>query len=236
MGLVWSLFNPLLTLFTYTFVFSVVFKSRWGPEDTNGSHVTFAIVLFSGMTVYGLFAECVNRAPHLITSNINFVKKVIFPLEILPWVAIGSALFHAAINVGVLLLAEFLVVGQVPWTALLFPIVLLPLVFCTVGLAWFLATTGVYIRDIGQITNVFTMMVLFLAPVFYPRTSLPPRLQELIILNPLTFVVEASRQLLLWGQLPNWTGVLVSYGVSAVFCWLGFWWFQKTRKGIADVL
>ena len=160
MGLAWSFFNPLLMLIIYTFVFSVVFKARWvvGGDE---SKADFAILLFVGMIVHGLFAECVNRAPGLILSNVNYVKKVIFPLEILPWVAFGSALFHTAISIIVLLVAQLVLYQQIPWTVVFFPFVLVPLVFATMGFAWFLAALGVYVRDIGQITSFFTTALFF---------------------------------------------------------------------------
>ena len=153
-GLAWSFINPLLMLTVYTFVFSVVFKARWGT-DANESRADFAIVLFVGMIVFGLFAETVNRAPGQIISNVNYVKKVVFPLEILSLVSLGSVLFHSMVSLAVLLVAQFIINRAIPWTAVLFPLVLLPLIFTSLGVAWFLAALGVYIRDIGQIITVF---------------------------------------------------------------------------------
>ena len=159
MGLAWSFFNPVLMLAVYTFFFSVVFKSRWGVGDTGGK-VDFAVVLFVGLIIHGLFAECINRAPTLINSNVNYVKKVVFPLEVFPWIALGSALFHAAISMVVLLVLQFILAGAVPWTAIFFPVILVPLIFITLGFAWFLAATGVYLRGIGQTTGLVTSVLL----------------------------------------------------------------------------
>ena len=235
MGILWSFFNPLLMLVIYTFVFSVVFKSRWGtgPED---SKLNFAIILFVGMIVHSLFAECVTRAPGLILSNVNYVKKVIFPLEVLPWVAFGSALFHSLISLAVLLLVQLVLVQQLPWTAILFPIVLLPLMFLTMGFSWFLASVGVYVRDISQITGMFTSILFFLSPIVYPVSSLPVQYQAWMQLNPLAFVIEQGRNTLILGVLPDvgqWCVMLVA---GLMFAMGGFAWFQKTRKGFADVL
>ena len=235
MGITWSFFNPILLLLVYTFVFSVVFKARWGIGGDE-SRIVFAIVLFVGMIVHGLFAECLNRAPGLILSNVNYVKKVIFPLEILPCVALGSALFHAAISLVVLLLAELIFHQQLMWAVLLFPCVLLPLVFATMGIAWFLAGLGVYVRDIGQITGMVTTLLLFLSPVFYPISALPEQYQTWLRLNPLTFIIEESRNTLIFGRVPDmgeW-GMMLAAGLLT--CWAGFAWFQKMRKGFADVL
>lgn len=235
LGIVWSFFNPVLMLVVYTFVFSVVFKARWGAGGEE-SKVNFAIVLFVGMIVHGLFAECVNRAPGLILSNVNYVKKVIFPLEILPVIAMGSALFHTLASLIVLLGAILLAGSGISWTIMFFPLVILPLLLATMGVAWFLAALGVYVRDVAQITGMITTVLMFLSPVFYPLSALPEKYQDWLRLNPLTFIIEEARQVMVFGQLPNFTGWAVYLAASCLIAWLGFAWFQKTRKGFADVL
>jgi homopolymeric O-antigen transport system permease protein len=235
MGIAWSFFNPLLMLVIYTFVFSIVFKARWGM-GSNESRTDFAIVLFVGMIVHGLFAECVNRAPGLILSSVNYVKKVVFPLEILPWVAFGSALFHSSISLVVLVLVQLTLRQQLPWTAILFPLVLLPLVFGTMGIALFLAALGVYVRDIGQITGMLTTILFFVSPVIYPISALPKKYQAWLQLNPLTFFLEEGRNTLIFGRLPNFGHWAIMLFTSLLVAWAGFAWFQKTRKGFADVL
>ncbi|AEF95430.1 ABC-2 type transporter [Desulfotomaculum nigrificans CO-1-SRB] len=235
MGLAWSFFNPVLMLFIYTFVFSVVFKARWGVGGEE-SKADFAIILFVGMIVHGLFAECINRAPGLILSNVNYVKKVVFPLEILPWVAMGSALFNSLVSTLVLLLAQLIINQFLPWTCLFFPLVLLPIVFAGMGFAWFLAALGVYLRDIGQITGIFTTVLMFLSPVFYPMSALPKAYQGWLQVNPLTLIIEESRKVLVFGSLPDWIPLSISLLASLAIAAAGFWWFQKTRKGFADVI
>jgi lipopolysaccharide transport system permease protein len=222
-------------LLIYTAVFSVIFKARWGvgAEETKAD---FAIILFVGMIVHGIFAECVNRAPNLILENVNYVKKVVFPLEILPWVALGSALFHASISVVVLLLAQLIVRHTLPWTALLFPIVLVPLVLTTVGIAWFLTGLGVYVRDIGQLTVMFTTILMFVSPVFYPLASVPESVRGLMVLNPLTFIIEEGRNTLIFGVAPSLAGSAAALVASLLIAFLGFAWFQGARRGFADVL
>jgi lipopolysaccharide transport system permease protein len=234
LGLAWSFFNPLLMLAVYTFVFSVVFKARWGLGDE--SKADFAIVVFAGMIIHGLFAECVSRAPGLILANVNYVKKMVFPLEILPWVAAGSALFHSAVSIAVLLTAQLVVQHAVASTIVFLPIVLLPLLFVTVGLAWFLASIGVYVRDIAQMIGIFTTVLLFLSPVFYPVDALPENYRILLLLNPLTPVIGDARRVLIWGEAPDWAGLIIYASASFVVAWLGFWWFQRTRRGFADVV
>lgn len=235
LGLAWSFFNPILMLLVYTFVFSGVFKARWSM-GMGDSKISFAIVLFVGLIVHGLFAECINRAPDLILSNINYVKKVIFPLEILPWVAFGSALFHSTISIVVLQLAQILFNQELPWTIVLFPLVLLPLVFTTMGFAWFLAALGVYLRDIGQITGMLTTALLFLSAVFYPVSALPSQYQVWLKLNPLVFIIEEGRNTLIFGKVPDLGQGAIMLAAGMLIFWIGFAWFQKTRKGFADVL
>lgn len=235
LGILWSFLNPLFMLIVYTFVFSVVFKARWGL-NTNETKTQFAMVLFVGLIVYGLFAEVINRAPGLIISNINFVKKVIFPLDILPSVAMGSALFHSFISLVVFLVAFVLFNGYLNWTAIFIPLVLLPLIILTLGFAWMLASLGVFLRDFGQTTIIITMVMLFLSPIFYPITALPVKFRPLIMGNPLTFIIEQAREVLIWGHCPDWTGLGIYTLVAIAVAWSGYAWFQKTRKGFADVL
>jgi homopolymeric O-antigen transport system permease protein len=234
-GLAWSFINPILMLLVYTFVFSVVFKARWNVGG-NESKTDFAIILFAGMIVFNLFAEIVNRAPSLITSNANYVKRVIFPLEILPWVALGSALFHAVISLFVLLLVQFILKFSLPWTGIFFPLALLPLIFASMGFAWFLAALGVFVRDVGQITGIFITILMFMSAVFYPLSALPEKYQTLLRLNPLVLIINESRKSLVLGQLPDWISVIVALFVSLAIAFAGFWWFQKVRKGFADVI
>jgi lipopolysaccharide transport system permease protein len=234
-GVAWSFINPLLMLAVYTFVFSVVFKGRWGIDEKE-SRADFAIILFVGLIVFGLFAEVVNRAPGQIVSNVNYVKKVVFPLEILSLVSLGSVLFHSMVSLTILLLAQLIINRVIPWTVVLFPLVLLPLIFTSLGVAWFLAALGVYVRDIGQITTVFTTVLMFLSAIFYPISALPDEYQPWIRLNPLVLIISESRKVLIFGNLPDWTWLGTSLLMGLVIAFAGFWWFQKTRKGFADVL
>lgn len=234
MGLAWSFFNPVFMLVVYTFVFSEIFKSRWGVGEESKTH--FAVMLFVGMIVLSLFSEVINRAPSLILSNVNFVKKVVFPIEVLPVIAIGAALFHSLISLGVLLGAFFLFNGYVHWTVILIPFVLLPLVIFVAGVAWVLASLGVFLRDVGQTIGIITTVLMFLSPVFYPVSAVPERFRPFIMANPLTFIIEQAREVLVFGQLPNWVGLGVYTLFAMVVAWAGYAWFQSTRKGFADVL
>jgi lipopolysaccharide transport system permease protein len=235
MGLFWSFFNPLFMLMIYTFVFGVIFKSRWNTQVTG--HFQFAVILFAGLNINSLFAECANRAPTLILDNTNFVKKVVFPLEILSWSTLGSALFHLAISTIVLLVISCLANGGfVPWTVVLFPVVVACFLPFVAGTIWLLASLGVFLRDLKQAIGIITTMLMFLAPIMYPRETIPPQYRDLLYLNPLTVIVEASQDVLVWGHVPDWSHLAIYFPAACVFAWAAFVWFESTRKGFADVL
>ena len=233
-GLLWSFFNPLFMLLVYTVVFSVVFKARW--NSSGDSKVEFALILFAGLIVFNLFAECIGRAPGLVLLNTNYVKKVVFPIEILPIVSIGAALFHALVSLVVWLIAYILIVGAPNATVIYLPLVLLPLLFLVMGLSWALASLGVYLRDVSQLIGIVITTLMFLSPIFYPASALPEDYRPLLYLNPLTPVIEMVRDVLYWNKAPNWVLLGGCIVVSAAVGWLGFAWFQRTRKGFADVL
>ncbi len=234
LGLMWSFFTPVLMLVVYTFVFSVVFQARWSEGQTSKS--AFALVLFSGLIIFNLFAECINRAPGTIISNANYVKKVIFPLEILPWVNMGAALFHFVISCIVWLVFYIVEVGTPHPTLVLLPLVLLPMILMTMGMSWLLASLGVYIRDVSQLVGIITMVLMFLSPIFFPISALPESVRPLLLLNPLAHFIEQARDVMYWGKIPDIHAWLSGLVISSVVAWFGFLFFQKTRKGFADVI
>lgn len=235
MGLAWSFFNPLLMLLVYTFVFTTVFHSRWAGTAATGK-TSFAIVLFIGMIVYAIFADNINRAPTLITTNTSYVKRVVFPLEILPVIGMGASVFHALVSLLVWLLAYIFLVGAPHLTALLLPLVIMPFILGILGACWILASIGVFMRDVNQTVGILTTALMFLAPVFYSMDNLPAKFKPVVLANPATFIIEQARMVLVWGRMPDWAGLGIYSLVSLLFAWVGFWWFQKTRKGFADVL
>lgn len=235
LGLGWSLAHPLLMLSVYTFVFSIAFKARWGVHEGE-SKVMFAIILFVGMIVHGLFSEILNRSATLIPDNVNYVKKVVFPLEVLPVVVAGAAVFHAVVSLSVWLLFYLACVGLPGWPALFLPLILFPLVLLALGVGWALAALGAGFRDVGQTISIITAVLLFLSPVFYPIESIPQGLHPLIMANPLTFVIEQARAVLIWAQMPDFMGLLVYWALALVVFWAGFVGFQRSRTGFADVL
>lgn len=234
MGLFWSFFNPLLMLGIYTFVFGVIFKSRWNDQVTG--HFEFAVILFAGLNINFLFVECASRAPTLIVENTNFVKKVVFPLETLSWSVLGSALFHLLVSTIVLMVITVFVRGHIPWTAVLFPVVVTAFLPFVVGAIWLLASLGVFLRDLKQAIGIITTALMFLSPILYPKEFIPPAYRDLMYWNPLTVIVEASQDVLIWGRQPSWVLLGLYALVACLFAWFAFAWFERSRRGFADVL
>ena len=233
-GLLWSFFNPLLMLGVYTFVFSIIFQSKWAGGS--GSRTEFALVLFAGLIFFGLFSEVIGRAPVLILGNVNYVKKIIFPVEILAYVAMASALFQFLASMFIWLIFYSIFFGLPPLTIFLLPLVVLPLLMLTLGLSWIFASLGVYLRDTPQVVAIGITILMFLSPIFYSTASVPSDYRYLLQLNPLTFSIETARDVMMWGKPILWMAWLKQIFVAIfVFC-TGFFWFQKTRDGFADVL
>lgn len=234
LGLLWSFITPFCMLVVYTFVFSVVFQARWGDGD--GGKAVFALLLFAGITTFNILSEVLLKAPYVVIGNANYVKKVVFPLEILPVVTLGAALVNAGISLLILLVGVFFVQGAVHWTAVFVPVVLMPLLLLSLGFGWLLASLGVFLRDIGHIIGLGVQALMFLSPIFYPISAIPAELQIIYYINPLSYVVEDMRRIVVNGQLPSWEWLLLGTAVGLVVAVLGYNWFQKTRGGFADVM
>ena len=232
-GVFWSLVQPLIMLSIYTLVFGEILQSKWSRA---GGTAEFVLTFFIGLIVFNFFAECVNRSTTLVLSNPNFVKKIVFPLETLAWMTIGSALFHLTISFVVWLLFHVFIRGAPSWTVLWLPVILLPLILCTLGVTWILSSLGVFVRDVSQAAGLFTTGLMFLSPVFYEASSVPERFRWLLYLNPLTFPIEQARRVLLDATVPDVAGLILFLGAGSLVAWLGLAWFQRTRGGFADVI
>ena len=233
-GFLWSLFNPVLMLLVYTFVFSIVFRAKW--PGSGGSSVDYAVNAFAGMILFSLFAESLARAPSLVVQNANLVKKVVFPLEVLPWVTLASSLFHALVNYAVLLVFLLIHKGTLAPTVLLFPLVMVPVALLALGLSWFLSSIGVFFRDMTHTVALLVSVWMFVSPVFYPLSAVPDGIREWLELNPLAALIEDGRSVALAGVVPGLGGYLWSLALSVVVAWGGLWWFMRSKHTFADVL
>ena len=231
-GLVWSLLGPLLMLGVYTFAFHELLGARWPGTDRQG----FATMMFAGLIIHGLMSECLIKSTDAIAGNPNFVKRVVFPLTVLPLVPVFTALFHALLSFATLCVITILSGQSLTWTAVFLPLIVAPYVLFLCGLSWFLAAIGVYIRDVVQLSSMLSMAFLFLSPVFYPATSIPERYRALANLNPLTIIVEQARAALFLGEAPHWFSLGWYTGYAILTAVLGLWVFRSLRRGFADVL
>jgi len=236
LGIVWTIAHPLIMLAVYTFVFAVVWQARWGVGEGE-SKAQFAISVFCGLIVFDVFASCVGPSTSLIVYNSNFVKKVIFPLEVLPVSLLGAGLCVGAISTSILLIANAVFNSKVSETMYMFPLVLIPLMAWTMGLSWLVASLGVYLRDLRQIvTGVLLPVFFFATPIFYPPERVPEEFGWIVTWNPLAPVIDASRRTLLYGQVPDWTALGVVTLAGLIVLQLGFAFFMKSKRSFADVL
>jgi len=235
LGIGWSFITPVLMLSVYTFVFVDVFKARW-PGAESGGGVEFALQIFAGLIVFNLFAELVIRGPRLILEQPNLVKKVVFPLEILPWISVLAGLFHMLLSLFILVLVTAWARGTLPLTALALPLVILPFVPLMLGLSWLLAALGLFVRDVGLMMGVMVNLAMFMSPVFYSVRSLPEGVQVIMNANPLTLIIESLRQVLLLGLWPDWLALFWYWVAATLVAIVGAYFFEVTRKGFADVL
>jgi lipopolysaccharide transport system permease protein len=231
-GIFWSFLQPLIMLAVYTVVLGYFLHARW-PGTQNS--FDYSLILFSGLILFNFFAECISRAPNLVVANPNYVKKIVFPLEILPWVIVIAGLFHMVLSLIAWGVFNLLVHHEIHWTVLFLPVLICPLALIALGVCWFLCAAGVFFRDVGQIVTPLLQALMFLSPLFYSINGFPPLIQKLLMVNPLTYVVEQARSVMIQGAMPG-RGIGLYWLVSFVVAWLGFAWFQHTRDGFADVL
>jgi lipopolysaccharide transport system permease protein len=234
LGVVWAVLMPLFTAAVYTFVFSTVFKARWpgapeGPFD-------FALIFLTGLTVHTIFAESVARAPMLVVGNASYVKKVVFPLEILPIVAVLTALVNTCIGIAIVLIGNLLLNGKIYLTILTLPLIIAPYLIFVVSLVLFFAAAGVYLRDLSQVVSLLITVTMFLTPIFFPIEAVPEAYRRVIWLNPLTFVVQQARDVTIFGRWPNFVGLSIYTLAAFTSLACAFWVFQRLRNGFADVL
>jgi len=234
LGKVWAGILPLFMLSLYTFVFGVLFKLRW--PGVEGSTLQVALLYFSGLILFDFVLECLTRAPALLAEQISYVKKVLFPLEILAWVVIGSALFRVLVGGAILLVFYLAIDGLPPPSALAAPVLVLPLALVAMGFIWFLSAIGVYVRDFRHVVLVLAPVTMFLTPIFFPLSTVSEPLRSLLYLNPLTFVVESVRAALFLGTWPNWPALALYTGLAWGFAWAGRSWFLFMRGEFADVV
>lgn len=234
LGIFWVILEPLLMLAVYVFVFRVVFERHWNTE--NETTLEFSIMLFAGLMIFNLFREVTAGAPRLILKNVNYVKKVVFPLEVLPLVSILSGLYHLAVSIFILSLIYIISNGHIHLEVMYIPLILTPYVIMLFGVSMFLAAIGVYLRDIAQIIGMIVMAILFMSAIFYPIESVPDKYHIWFYLNPVAFTVDQFRSVFILGQSPDWNWLLFYYPMSFVIFIFSFIWFQKVRKGFADVL
>jgi lipopolysaccharide transport system permease protein len=234
LGTAWALLTPILQLAVFTFVFTQIIQV--GARAAERGPFDYALSLFAGLIVFNVFSEMATQASQLIVNSPNLVKRVAFPLELLPVSQLGAALFHSVLSIAVLLPAQLLLWGTLPWTVVFLPLVYLPLAMLSVGIGWLLSSLGVFLRDMGNIVAVAVNLLFFLTPVLYGMEDIPPLIQPWMWLNPLAPIVDDFRRVVQHGELPLWWRWLVVMGISTIVMIAGYAWFMKIRRGFADAI
>ncbi len=231
--LLWSVLNPVLLMLTYYFVFGIVLQTRFGADP---SRAGFALYFLAGMLPWLPFAEAVGRSPAIVVEHRNFVKKLVFPIEILPVNLAVGGLVTQALALAVYLVFLLASRGSVPPAALWLPALIVPQFLFTLGLSWFLAALGVYVRDLGQLIGYLLTLWFFLTPICYPETALPAAALPLLAKNPIFVLVQGFRAVLLEGVPPPASPLGKLWLLSIAVCLVGHAWFYKLRKSFADVI
>ncbi|XOV84240.1 MAG: ABC transporter permease [bacterium] len=234
LGFFWLFVQPIAMLCVYGFVFGFVLQARFGIEQE--SELSYALTLFAGLLCFQVFSECLTRSPTLITSHVNYVKKIVFPVELLAIAILASALFRAVLSFGIWMVFFVSVYGAPHTTIFYAPLVFIPLCAFSIGVAWIFSALGVYIRDLSQLVGVLSTATLFLSAIFYPLSLIPEKYLYLMYFNPMTSIVELLRTVAIRGEHLPLTEYTLLTGISILFMCFGFWLFQSLRRGFSDVL
>lgn len=233
MGLGWTILTPAVQIVIFTVIFSGIFSAKFGDQ---GGHLRFAVYLLCGMLPWIAFSDGVLRSTTTLTDNVNLVRRVVFPLEALPVNLALSALVQQLLGTVVLLAATLLMQQTLHLTAFWLPVLLIPQLLATIGLGWLMASLGVFIRDMAQVNQLALQACMYLTPILYPESLVPPTYRWLVNWNPMAPLIRSYRQILLEGQPPDWQGLLVTVVFGLVCFGFGYWWFERTKKAFADVL
>ncbi len=235
LGLIWSFLNPLLMLSLYVFVFGFLFGGRFGvvPGETR---VDFALGIFLGLTVFGLSAEVFAMSPTVVSSNPNFVKRVVFPLEVLPAAAVGASIGRMLIGLGFVLIGIVTLGPGLNVGMLWLPVILLPAILGCLGAAWLVSSLGVFIQDINQFMAFLTQAIMYASALFYSEKIIPPAAWTIMRFNPVLLSIELTRDVALWHQPINLTRLAYLYLFGLVTCYLGYHTFHRLKPAFADVL
>ena len=233
-GLAWSAAHPLLMMLVYTFVFTVVFKARWGDNVELNQEVS--VIIFTGLIVFNFFSDVIVNSPSIITNNVNYVKKISFPLPSLSWIYLFTSLFQLSVSLLVLIAFRLFFYQSFSLTTLLFPLFLIPFVFLCIGFSWTLSAFGVYFRDLSQIILVLSQVLFFATPIIYPLEMIPETYRPFLYLNPMTSFVEMSREMLIYNSLPNLLAYASLSLIGLIVFLTGYSIFRKLNRGFADVI
>ncbi|SDN35230.1 lipopolysaccharide transport system permease protein [Paenibacillus sp. yr247] len=235
LGMVWAFVSPLLMLTVYSFIFVIVFKSKWG-NDTGSSDMFYTLMIFAGLIPFNIFAESVNRSVNLLSQSANYVKKVVIKLEILPASIVLSSLFNSLFSILLLVLGKIVFLNTPNWSLIFAPLVLLPIVLLSLGTALLVSALGIYLRDLVYIVSLLINILFYMSPIFYSTDLIPNKFRFLLELNPISPIITLYRDVFIKGQLFSLTSFMASCLISMIVLLIGLSVFHFLRKGFADVI
>src|ERR687884_927 len=233
LGIIWAVVTPVVTIATFTLIFAGIFGARFGVSGTGWE---FALYLFCGVLPWTAFQEAVQISSQKIVSQANLVKRVVFPLEILPVAQSLASLANQLFGTVALLVLALVIQRTLHPTILWMPVLIVPQLLLTLGAAWLVASLGVFLRDIVQGVALFLMVWMYLTPIIYPESIVPERFKPFINANPFTPLIRSYRNIMLEGAQPDWRGLAYFTGFALIVFIFGYWWFARTRKNFADVI
>ena len=234
-GWLWAVAAPLFAIAVYTFAFTTKLQMTFVGEQGQAP-ITYALFIFAGLIVFNFFSEMAYRSPMLLHEYAHFIKQTIFPSDMLAVISTLRAAAYTGIGAIVMLICIAAVKGGLPWTVIFVPLIFIPLAAFLMGLSWFLCAIGAFTRDAGYLMINIVPLFMFLTPVFFAHTSRPPPWDILLYLNALTAYVEVMRDLVLTGVLPNPLVILWMLATSIFTFYFGYWFFDRYRNVIVDVI
>lgn len=234
LGMGWIVVTPLVLVGIYTFVFGFVLQTSWFTETNSPLHVP--LIYFTGLTVFSLFMEVISRSPEFVRANRTYVTKIVFPVEILSWVLVGTASVKYAASLALLVIFLLFVTGGLPPAILMLPLVLAPFVTMLLGISWYLSAIGTYLRDLNQLVQAIGPVLMFISPIFYSIDQVPETARIIFWANPLTFILETMRGLLFFDTPVNWSAYAIYWMVAIAVFLSGFAFFKRAGRQFADVI
>ncbi|OBZ07845.1 hypothetical protein A8L34_24750 [Bacillus sp. FJAT-27264] len=236
LGVIWAMLSPLLMLGVYSFIFVSVFKSKWGDSSIQDGNMLYTMMIFAGLIPFQIFSESVNRSVNVLSQSSNYIKKVVIPIEIIPFSIVFSTIINSFFSVALLVIGKIMFLSTPNWTFIFIPLILIPIMILSLGASLIVAALGIYLRDLVYVVGLLVNILFYMSPIFYSAEAIPERFRFFIHLNPIAPIITQFRNVFINGQLFSVSSYITSLLVSIIVFLLGLSIFNYLRKGFADVI